>query len=91
MSERTDREFVEAVARWRKEDAPRSSASNSTALLSCPFCGGMAFVISNRDWHRLFAEHNGDCLLDDGNEVAMVAATDEGLRWLHTAWNHRAR
>lgn len=33
MSERTDREFVEAVTRWRAEDAPRSSASNSTALL----------------------------------------------------------
>lgn len=34
MSERTDREFIEAVTRWRSEDKPRSSASNSADLLS---------------------------------------------------------
>ncbi len=62
----------------------------TAALKLCPFCSGAARIESNRDWHRLFADHTPECLFDQDEEIATVPATDECLAQMISYWNTRS-
>lgn len=57
-------------------------------LKRCPFCGGEARIESNRDWHRLKADHPESCLMAE-SEI-MYPGNDKGLAWMIEDWNTRA-
>lgn len=60
-------------------------------VLPCPFCGGRAWITSNRDTHKLFAEHSESCLwADDEDPIVTTPATDYALAALIESWNTRA-
>lgn len=59
-------------------------------LAACPFCGAAARVESNRDWHKLRADHEDGCFFDGDDEMMMVPATDECLSAMARDWNRRA-
>lgn len=90
------------IAEWRKEvarlqdliafaggEAP-ASAANERGLQPCPFCGGAARIESNRDWHRLYAVHDEDCILDAGEADLMYPAQSGYLIRIAEDWNRRA-
>nr|WP_310615825.1 hypothetical protein [Pantoea cypripedii] len=58
-------------------------------LKPCPFCGGCAWIESNRDWHRLKADHGENCFI--GEHEPMYPATDEQRRYLVQDWNQRSK
>ncbi|WP_416406556.1 hypothetical protein RCH27_08860 [Paracidovorax citrulli] len=65
--------------------------STDTTLAPCPFCGGAMWVQSNRDWHRLFGDHDDDCVWgQDDDAVMMVPAQPDQLAAMVHAWNRRA-
>lgn len=60
-------------------------------VLPCPFCGGRSWIASNRDTHKLFAEHSESCLwADDEDPIVTTPATDYALAALIESWNTRA-
>ncbi len=58
-------------------------------LQPCPFCGGAARVESNRDTHKLFADHADTCFFDSEDDMGMWPATPEALKDLQERWNQR--
>lgn len=60
-------------------------------LKTCPFCGGAARIESNRDWHRLYADHDEDCALYDANDLLMFPAQPGYLKEIADLWNRRAQ
>ncbi len=59
-------------------------------LLPCPFCGGAMRIESNRDWHRLFGEHDESCCFPS-SVTMMVPALHEQRVMLVDDWNRRAQ
>ena len=59
-------------------------------LKECPFCGATARIESNRDWHRLYADHREECVFDSEDETLIYPATPDGLMNLVECWNLRA-
>jgi hypothetical protein len=59
-------------------------------LKACPFCAGAARIESNRDWHRLWADHSEDCIFDADEADLMYPATPKHLAQLAEDWNRRA-
>lgn len=58
-------------------------------LLPCPFCGAAARIESNRDWHRLYANHADHCVFDTDEASMMTPATDDDLALMVEDWNRR--
>lgn len=58
-------------------------------LKPCPFCGAKARVESNRDWHRLKADHVEGCFIEE--HEPMYPASDEQLAFLLQDWNQRSK
>lgn len=56
----------------------------------CAHCGCAIRIESNRDWHRLFGDHDEECLYEPDEEVLMYPATVEGKATMLQAWNRRA-
>lgn len=65
------------------------SADTIPGLAPCPFCGGAMRVQSNRDWHRLFGDHDDDCVWGQDDAVMMVPAQPDQLAAMVHAWNRR--
>lgn len=59
-------------------------------LLPCPFCGGVARIDSNRDWHRLYAAHSDNCVFDADEPAMMIPATEEDRAQMVDDWNRRS-
>ena len=58
-------------------------------LKPCPFCGCSATILAvYRDWWRLRAEHDAECIIADDHEVT-VPQDPENREWLIQAWNRR--
>jgi hypothetical protein len=64
--------------------------SDTDKLEPCPFCGGAARIESNRDWHRLYAAHDDDCVLDADEADLMYPAQPGYLIEIAETWNRRA-
>jgi Restriction alleviation protein Lar len=62
----------------------------SAELKPCPFCGGAARIESNRDWHQLYANHDDDCILENGSPVIVYPAQPGYLIRIAEEWNRRA-
>jgi hypothetical protein len=62
----------------------------SEELKPCPFCGGAARIESNRDWHRLYANHSDDCVFDADDHALMYPAQPGYLIEIAEVWNCRA-
>jgi len=62
----------------------------SAELLPCPFCGGEARIESNRDWHRIYAAHDDDCIFDADDHDSMYPAQPGYLKDMAANWNRRA-
>ena len=60
----------------------------SEELKPCPFCGGRAWLESNRDWHRVKCDHNGNCIIDEFEP--MYSGHEQGKGWIIQDWNQRA-
>lgn len=65
-----------------------SSQNSDEDLKPCPFCGAKARIESNRDWHRLKADHPETCLICD-YEI-MYPANEKGLAYMVEDWNQRS-
>lgn len=64
-------------------------SANDVKPLPCPFCGGAATLRTvARDWWRLSAEHDENCILVE-HEVTVPRA-DEQRQFLIEDWNRRA-
>jgi len=61
----------------------------SEELKPCPFCGGAARIESNRDWHRLYAAHDDDCIFDADDHDIMYPAQHGYLKEIVENWNRR--
>lgn len=59
-------------------------------LLPCPFCGGAARIESNRDWHRIYAAHEDECVFDADDHALMYPAQPGYLIQIAEDWNRRA-
>jgi hypothetical protein len=68
---------------------PPAQASDEPMLLPCPFCGGAARIESNRDWHRLCADHDENCVFDSDDADLMYPAQDGYLKTIPEVWNRR--
>lgn len=66
-----------------------ADALKQTALLPCPFCNGASRIVSNRDWHRLYADHTDDCVLDADEADLMFPAQPGYLIEIVEVWNRR--
>jgi hypothetical protein len=86
-------------ARWQHEvgadndygsKAMTDKAQGAAELLPCPFCSGAARIESNRDWHRLYADHDENCLFDNEDEMLMFPAQPGYLAEIAELWNRRA-
>lgn len=61
-------------------------------LLPCPFCGSVMRLQSNRDWHRLFGDHDDDCIWSQSASAVMcVPAQPYQLAAMVHSWNRRAQ
>lgn len=57
-------------------------------LKACPFCNARSRIESNRDWHRLVADHDDDCIIKD---YEITYSASEGQReYMIEDWNRRA-
>ncbi|OIJ42041.1 Lar family restriction alleviation protein [Massilia timonae] len=65
-------------------------ANPSHDLLPCPFCGGAARIESNRDWHRIYAAHDDECVFDADDHALMYPAQPGYLIQIAEDWNRRA-
>jgi hypothetical protein len=65
-------------------------APGAAELLPCPFCGGAARIESNRDWHRLYADHDEECVFDADDHALMFPAQPGYLLDIALLWNRRA-
>jgi hypothetical protein len=63
--------------------------NNPQALAPCPFCGGAARIESNRDWHRIYAAHDEDCVFDADDHNLMYPAQPGYLIEIAEVWNRR--
>jgi hypothetical protein len=63
---------------------------DNVKLEPCPFCGGKARIESNRDWHRLYADHDDDCVFDGEDHALMYPAQPGYLKEIAEVWNRRA-
>ena len=61
-----------------------------TELLPCPFCGGAARIQSNRDWHRLYADHDDECVFEADDHALMYPAQPGYLIQIAEDWNRRS-
>ena len=59
-------------------------------LLGCPFCGGAARIESNRDWHRIYAAHDDECVFEADDHALMYPAQPGYLIQIVEDWNRRA-
>jgi len=67
-----------------------SNPESQAELAACPFCGGAARIESNRDWHKLYAMHDDDCVFD-ADDVALIYPAQPGyLLEIAAMWNRRA-
>lgn len=60
-----------------------------SALLPCPFCGVVPTIRSNRDTHKLQANHTSACFFDAEEDMGWWPATDECLEDIVNRWNRR--
>lgn len=67
-----------------------SHDKGNAELLPCPFCGGVARIESNRDWHRIYAAHDDECVFDADEHVLMYPAQPGHLIQIAEDWNRRA-
>ena len=67
-----------------------SHDKGNAELLPCPFCGGGARIESNRDWHRIYAAHDDECVFDADEHVLMYPAQPGHLIQIAEDWNRRA-
>lgn len=58
-------------------------------LKPCPFCGGEAFIHSNRDWHSIKANHIEDCILGNSDIPLSYANSTGQIELLVSDWNTR--
>jgi len=69
---------------------PRPDKGAEVELLPCPFCGGAARIESNRDWHRIFAAHDDECVFDADDHALMYPAQPGYLIQIAEDWNRRS-
>ena len=69
--------------------AAHTPSTPSAELEACPFCGCSMRLESNRDWHRIFGDHDESCPFDGQDETLMSPATDDQLALLYRDWNRR--
>jgi hypothetical protein len=58
-------------------------------LKPCPWCAVVPVIRSNRDWHRLEADHGSFCMIADVDMA--VPATDDQREALVEDWNKTPR
>ncbi len=59
-------------------------------LLDCPFCGCKMRVESNRDWHKLYGDHDEYCIFNATEPVSAVPAHYAQMSAMIRDWNRRA-
>jgi hypothetical protein len=69
---------------------PPAGVIAAAELKPCPFCGGAARIQSNRDWHRLYADHDEGCVFDADDHMLMYPAQAGYLVQIAEDWNRRA-
>jgi hypothetical protein len=69
---------------------PPADVIAAAEMKPCPFCGGAARIQSNRDWHRLYADHDEGCVFDADDHVLMYPAQAGYLVQIAEDWNRRA-
>lgn len=57
-------------------------------LKPCPFCGAEARIESNRDWHRLLADHDDYCIIKDYEPT--YSASEGQREYMIEDWNRRS-
>lgn len=58
-------------------------------LKSCPFCGSIPYIESNRDWHKLKPTCPDTCIFDGDVDISQVSARPEDRQMMVDDWNTR--
>lgn len=81
-------EYIKKIEGGEATQCNQSELIKALELLPCPFWGAKPYIKSNRDTHKLQADHEADCFFD-GEEMCEVPATDDYKAWMVSVWNKR--